>query len=116
MTRTLGIEPQRLVRPAIAARQDERIALRKPCACAGAAWNANTRPSKDMLDTMIAAGHYTALANAANAARLTDHLEDKCPYTVFAPTDAAFKKIPTGGYDSLLKDVGKLKAILNYHV
>ena len=81
-----------------------------------AARNSNTAPTKNIVDTMIAAGHFTTFAAAVNAAGLTDELAAKGPFTVFAPTDEAFKKLPPGGYDSLLKDVGKLKAILNYHV
>ena len=81
-----------------------------------AARNSNTAPTKNIVDTMIAAGHFTTFASAVNAAGLTDELAAKGPFTVFAPTDEAFQKLPPGGYDSLLKDVGKLKAILNYHV
>ena len=81
-----------------------------------AARNSNTAPTKNIVDTMIAAGHFTTFASAVNAAGLTGELAAKGPFTVFAPTDEAFKKLPPGGYDSLLKDVGKLKAILNYHV
>ncbi len=81
-----------------------------------AARNSNTAPTKNIVDTMIAAGHFTTFAAAVNAAGLTGELVGKGPFTVFAPTDEAFKKLPAGGYESLLKDVGKLKAILNYHV
>jgi uncharacterized surface protein with fasciclin (FAS1) repeats len=78
--------------------------------------NTNTAPTKNIVDTMIAAGHFTTFASAVHAAGLTEELAAKGPFTVFAPTDEAFKKLPAGGYDSVLKDVGKLKAILNYHV
>jgi uncharacterized surface protein with fasciclin (FAS1) repeats len=81
-----------------------------------AAGNTNATPAKDIVDTMIAAGHFTTFASAVKAAGLTDELAAKGPFTVFAPTDEAFKKLPAGAYDSVLKDVGKLKAILNYHV
>jgi uncharacterized surface protein with fasciclin (FAS1) repeats len=81
-----------------------------------AARNTNTTPTKNIVDTMIAAGHFTTFAGAIKAAGLTDELAAKGPFTVFAPTDEAFKKLPAGGYDSVLKDVGKLKAVLNYHV
>jgi uncharacterized surface protein with fasciclin (FAS1) repeats len=81
-----------------------------------AARNTNTTPTKNIIDTMIAAGHFTTFASAVKAAGLTDELAAKGPFTVFAPTDEAFKKLPAGGYDSVLKDVGKLKAVLNYHV
>ena len=78
--------------------------------------NTNTAPTRNIVDTMIAAGHFTTFASAVSAAGLTEELAAKGPFTVFAPTDEAFKKLPAGGYDSVLKDVGKLKAILNYHV
>jgi len=81
-----------------------------------AARNTNTAPTKNIVDTVIAAGHFTTFAGAINAAGLTAELGAKGPFTVFAPTDEAFKKLPAGAYDSLLRDRGKLKAVLNYHV
>jgi uncharacterized surface protein with fasciclin (FAS1) repeats len=81
-----------------------------------AARNTNTAPTKNIVDTVIAAGHFTTFASAINAAGLTADLAAKGPLTVFAPTDEAFKRLPAGAYDSLLKDAGKLKAVLNYHV
>jgi uncharacterized surface protein with fasciclin (FAS1) repeats len=81
-----------------------------------AARNTNTAPTKNIVDTVIAAGHLTTFASAINAAGLSAELGAKGPFTVFAPTDEAFKKLPAGAYDSLLRDAGKLKAVLNYHV
>lgn len=81
-----------------------------------AARNSNTAPTKNIVDTMIAAGHFTTFASAVNAAGLTDELAAKGPFTVFAPTDEAFKKLAAGAYDNLVRDPGKLKAILKYHV
>jgi uncharacterized surface protein with fasciclin (FAS1) repeats len=81
-----------------------------------AARNTNTAPTKNVVDTMIAAGHFTTFASAVKAAGLTDELAAKGPFTLFAPTDEAFKKLPAGSYENVLKDVGKLRAILNYHV
>jgi uncharacterized surface protein with fasciclin (FAS1) repeats len=81
-----------------------------------AARNTNTAPTKNIVDTVIDAGHFTTFAGAINAAGLTAELAAKGPFTIFAPTDEAFKKLPAGAYDSLLKDTGKLKAVLNYHV
>jgi uncharacterized surface protein with fasciclin (FAS1) repeats len=78
--------------------------------------NTTTQPTKNIVDTVIGAGHFTFFAGAVNAAGITDALGATGPFTVFAPTDEAFKKLPEGAYDSLLKDVGKLKAVLNYHV
>ena len=81
-----------------------------------AAKNTNTAPTKSIVDTVLGAGQFTTLAAAINAAGLTAELAAKGPFTFFAPTDEAFKKLPAGAYDSLLKDTGKLKAVLNYHV
>lgn len=81
-----------------------------------AARNTNTGPTKNIVDTAIATGHLTTFAAAINAAGLGPELAGKGPFTVFAPTDEAFKKLPAGSYDSLLKDAGKLKAVLKYHV
>ena len=81
-----------------------------------AARNNPTGPARNIVDTAIAAGNFSTFAAAIEAAGLTEALAAKGPYTVFAPTDAAFKKLPTGAYDELLKDTGKLKAILSYHV
>jgi uncharacterized surface protein with fasciclin (FAS1) repeats len=76
----------------------------------------HTQPTKNILDAVIGAGHFTFFASAVHAAGITDALGARGPFTVFAPTDEAFKKLPAGAYDSLLRDVGKLKAVLNYHV
>jgi uncharacterized surface protein with fasciclin (FAS1) repeats len=81
-----------------------------------AARNTTTAPSKNIVDTVGCGSHFTTFAAAINAAGLTGDLAAKGPFTVFAPTDEAFKKLPAGAYDNLLKDAGKLKAILNYHV
>ena len=75
-----------------------------------------TAPVKNIVDTMIDAGYFTTLAAGLKAAGLTNTLAGKGPFTVFAPTDAAFKKFPAGAVDALLKDSAKLKAVLNYHV
>jgi uncharacterized surface protein with fasciclin (FAS1) repeats len=75
-----------------------------------------TAPAKNIVDTAISAGNFTTLAAGIKAAGLTDALAGKGPFTVFAPTDEAFKKLPAGAVDALLKDSAKLKAVLNYHV
>ena len=73
---------------------------------------------KDIVDTAVAAGQFNTLAKALQAADLVDTLKGKGPYTVFAPTDDAFAKLPAGTLDDLLKPENKekLKAILLYHV
>ena len=81
-----------------------------------AARTTKTTPTKNIVDTVSAGSHFTTFAAAINAAGLTTELAAKGPFTVFVPTDEAFKKLPAGAYDNLLKDAGKLKAILNYHV
>jgi uncharacterized surface protein with fasciclin (FAS1) repeats len=75
-----------------------------------------TAPTKNIVETVINTGDFTTFAAAINAAGLTAELSAKGPFTVFAPTNAAFKKLPAGAYDGLLRDSGKLKAVLNYHV
>lgn len=72
--------------------------------------------AKDIVDTAVAAGNFKTLAAALTAAGLIDTLKGPGPFTVFAPTDAAFAKIPKADLDALLKDQGKLKAVLTYHV
>jgi uncharacterized surface protein with fasciclin (FAS1) repeats len=78
--------------------------------------NTNTAPTRNIVDAMIDAGHFTTFAAAINAAGLKTELAGKGPFTVFAPTDEAFRKLPAGAYDGLLKDLSKLKAVLKYHV
>lgn len=70
-----------------------------------------TTPAKNIVDTAIAAGSFTIFAAGIKAAGLTDALAVKGPFTVFAPTDAAFRKLPSGAYDTLLRDSAKLKAV-----
>jgi uncharacterized surface protein with fasciclin (FAS1) repeats len=76
----------------------------------------HTAPVKNIVDTTIDAGNFTTLAAGLKAAGLTDILSKKGPFTVFAPTDEAFKKLPAGAMDALLKDTAKLKGVLTYHV
>jgi uncharacterized surface protein with fasciclin (FAS1) repeats len=70
----------------------------------------------DIVDTAVSAGQFNTLVTALKAANLVDTLKQKGPYTVFAPTDAAFAKLPAGALDALLKDKDKLTAVLTYHV
>lgn len=72
--------------------------------------------AKDIVDTAVAAGSFKTLATALTAAGLIDTLKGPGPFTVFAPTDAAFAKIPKDALDALLKDKAKLTAVLTYHV
>lgn len=79
---------------------------------------AGDRASGDVVETAIAAGNFKTLVTALQAADLVDPLKGEGPFTVFAPTDEAFAKLPSGTLDDLLKPENKekLKAILLYHV
>ena len=79
---------------------------------------AHAQQSKNIVDTAIAAGSFTTLAKALTAADLVDTLKGPGPFTVFAPTDKAFAKLPAGTLDNLLKpeNKDKLRRILTYHV
>ena len=81
----------------------------------GAASTASAQ-QKDIVDTAVAAGTFKTLAAALQAAGLIETLKGKGPFTVFAPTDEAFAKIPKADLDALLKDKAKLTAVLTYHV
>jgi len=80
--------------------------------------NAADMGKKDIVDTAVAAGDFKTLAAALKAAGLVDTLKGPGPFTVFAPTDEAFAKLPAGTIDDLLKPENhdKLVAILTYHV
>jgi uncharacterized surface protein with fasciclin (FAS1) repeats len=71
---------------------------------------------KDIVDTAVAAGQFTTLAKALTVAGLVDTLKGAGPFTVFAPTDEAFAKLPAGALEELLKDKAKLTKVLTYHV
>lgn len=73
-------------------------------------------PTKDIVDTATEAGTFTTLLKAVDAAGLTDTLKGPGPFTVFAPNDEAFAKLPKGELDKLLKNKKKLAEVLNYHV
>lgn len=73
-------------------------------------------PGKDIVETAIADGRFTTLVAAVQAAELVETLQGEGPFTVFAPTDDAFKKLPAGTVEALLKDIPTLKNILLYHV
>jgi uncharacterized surface protein with fasciclin (FAS1) repeats len=93
------------------------IAVLCICAFVTNVW-ATSCDKKDIVDTAVAAGSFTTLAKALTAAGLIETLKSEGPFTVFAPTDEAFAKLPAGTLDDLLKpeNKGKLKSILTYHV
>ena len=71
---------------------------------------------KDIVDTAVAAGNFQTLATALQAAGLVETLKGKGPFTVFAPTDEAFSRIPQADLQALLADKAKLTKVLTYHV
>ncbi|HEY8923738.1 MAG TPA: fasciclin domain-containing protein [Polyangia bacterium] len=85
---------------------------------AGTAGTAGSSGQKDIVDTAVAAGTFTKLVAAVQAADLVTTLKGSGPFTVFAPTDAAFAKLPAGTLDDLLAPANeaKLQAVLTYHV
>ena len=87
------------------------LALVAPLALAG-----SYGAKKDIVDTAVAAGDFNTLATALEAADLVGTLKGEGPFTVFAPTDEAFAKLPAGTLESLLNNKEQLTAILTYHV
>lgn len=77
---------------------------------------ASSNKTMDIVDTAVASGNFTTLVTALKSAGLVDTLKGAGPFTVFAPTDEAFAKLPPGTLEGLLKDKAKLTAILTYHV
>ncbi len=94
------------------------MALVSTMVVASTAWSQTPAPSRDIVDTAVNAGQFTTLAAALNAAGLVQTLKGPGPFTVFAPTDAAFNKLPPGTVADLLKPENKAKlvAVLTYHV
>ncbi len=85
-------------------------------ALAGSGSAYSSAPKQTILQTADAAGSFKTLLAAIDAAGLTATLNGSGPFTVFAPTDAAFAKLPAGTVEALLKDKAKLASILTYHV
>ena len=95
------------------------LALAAPLAMASTSTTASAAQShSDIVDTAVAAGQFNTLAAALQAAGLVDTLKGTGPFTVFAPTDAAFAALPAGTVENLLKPENKqqLIAVLTYHV
>jgi uncharacterized surface protein with fasciclin (FAS1) repeats len=78
--------------------------------------NGADKPEKDIVDTAVGAEQFKTLVAAVKAADLVDTLKGEGPFTVFAPTDEAFAKIPKEKLEALLKDKKALSAVLTYHV
>ena len=90
--------------------------MKKTLAIAVLSFVALSAQSKDIVDTAVGAGTFKTLATALTAAGLIDTLKGPGPFTVFAPTDEAFAKIPKAQLDALLADKAKLTSVLTYHV
>lgn len=73
-------------------------------------------PAADIVDTAVSAGSFNTLVKAVQAAGLAQTLKGPGPFTVFAPTDEAFAKLPAGSLEALLANPEKLKQVLTYHV
>ena len=102
---------------------DRRTLLKFAIAAGGAATlggcvSSGTPGRQDIVETAVAAGSFTTLVAAVQAADLVGTLKGRGPFTVFAPTDAAFAKLPAGTVESLLlpENKGQLQSILTYHV
>jgi len=85
-------------------------------ACASAYTPMETQPMKNIVQVAVENGNFKTLVAAVQAAGLAETLSGPGPFTVFAPTDAAFAKLPAGTVEALLADKEKLASILTYHV
>jgi len=85
-------------------------------ALASGSYNKTVAVEKDIVDTAIAAGSFNTLATALSEADLIDALKSQGPFTVFAPTDEAFSKIPADQLEAIMADKELLTSILSYHV
>jgi uncharacterized surface protein with fasciclin (FAS1) repeats len=92
------------------------VALSAAAGIAAAAPRSSTMGQKNIVQTAVAAGQFTTLVSLVKKAGLAGALSGKGPLTVFAPTDAAFAKVPKATLKALGKDKAKLKAVLLYHV
>jgi uncharacterized surface protein with fasciclin (FAS1) repeats len=90
--------------------------MKKILAITALSFAALSAQAKDIVDTAVSAGSFKTLATALQAAGLVDTLKGPGPFTVFAPTDEAFAKVPKAQLDALLADKEKLTAVLTYHV
>ena len=90
--------------------------MKRTAIAVAAALLATNAWAKDIVDTAVSAGQFDTLATALKAAGLVDTLKGPGPFTVFAPTDAAFAKIPKADLEALLNNKAKLTQVLTYHV
>lgn len=90
--------------------------MKKLFVAAALAATSTLASAADIVDTAVSAGQFNTLVKAVQAAGLVDTLKGKGPFTVFAPTDEAFAKLPAGTVEALLQDKEKLAKVLTYHV
>jgi uncharacterized surface protein with fasciclin (FAS1) repeats len=90
--------------------------MKKALLATAIAFTALASQAKDIVDTAVGAGEFKTLAAALQQAGLVDTLKGPGPFTVFAPTDAAFAKVPKAQLDALMADKAKLTQVLTYHV
>ena len=101
---------------AVSAASAVALAAAGPASAVHADHSARTTADKTIVETAVATGKFKTLASLLQKAGLAGTLQGKGPYTVFAPTDAAFAKVPKATLDALGKDKAKLRAVLLYHV
>ena len=101
---------------AVSAASAVALAAAGPASAVHADHSARTTADKNIVETAVATGKFKTLASLLQKAGLAGTLQGKGPYTVFAPTDAAFAKVPKATLDALGKDKAKLRAVLLYHV
>ena len=92
------------------------VAIAGPASAGPQGTAASAGAKKDVVETAVAAGRFKTLASLLKKAGLVKTLKGKGPYTVFAPTDAAFAKVPKATLDELGQDKAKLRSVLLYHV
>src|SRR5688572_14722971 len=95
---------------------NQELSMKRFIAIAALACTAAAAHAKDIVETAVDAGDFKTLATALDKAGLIQTLKGKGPFTVFAPTDAAFAKLPKADLDALLADKAKLTSVLTYHV
>jgi uncharacterized surface protein with fasciclin (FAS1) repeats len=105
-----------IVIAAIYAARDHRATAAQPAMRSAGQTAPGSADRKDIVDTAVAAGQFKTLVTAVQAAGLVEVLKGSGPFTVFAPTDEAFAKVPKETLDSLLKDKQALGEVLKYHV
>jgi uncharacterized surface protein with fasciclin (FAS1) repeats len=101
---------------AVSAASAVALAAAGPASAVQADHSARATADKNIVETAVATGKFKTLASLMQQAGLAGTLQGKGPYTVFAPTDAAFAKVPKATLDALGKDKAKLRAVLLYHV